>query len=135
MKLKAKNLNWLAGRPVVIIGNSVSKKLNIHVDERVSLRYKNKRVYAVVDLFPDLVKNNEVGLSNEIVSILGNKSGETMDVGTSEMYVGARLIKKKMAGEKLTKEEIKILVSEIANNNLTESEIAFFVSASRSDPN
>ena len=131
MKLKSKNLNWLAGRPVVILGNETSKKLNIHVDERIAIRHKNKKIYAVVDIFPDLVKSDEIGLSNEISSMLKNKSGEEVDIGTAEMFVGARIVRKKMSGEELTKEEIKILISEIASNNLTEAEIAYFVAAEK----
>lgn len=131
MKLKSKNLNWLAGRPVVILGDDTSKKLNIHVDERISIRYKRKKIYAVVDIFPDLVKKGEIGLSNEIVSLLGNKSGEELDIGTAEIFAGARIIKKKMNGEPLTREEIKTLVLEISNNNLTEAEIAYFVAAEK----
>ncbi len=131
MKLKSKNLNWLAGRPVVILGDDTSKKLNIHVDERISIRYKRKKIYAVVDIFPDLVKKGEIGLSNEIVSLLGNKNGENLDIGTAEIFAGARIIKKKMNGESLTREEIKTLVLEISNNNLTEAEIAYFVAAEK----
>ena len=131
MKLRSKNLNWLAGRPVVILGNDTSKKLNVHVDERISIRYKSKKVYAVVDIFPALVKTGEIGLSNEIVSLLNNKTGDEVDIGTAEMFAGARIVRKKMAGEKLTEDEIKLLVSEISNNNLTEAEIAYFVAAEK----
>lgn len=131
MKLKSRNLNWLAGRPVVILGNEASKKLNVHVDERIAIRYKKKKIYAVVDIFPDLVGQNEIGLSNEISSMLQNKSGEDVDIGTAEMFLGARIVRKKMSGEKLSKEEIELLVSEIANNNLTEAEIAYFVAAEK----
>lgn len=131
MKLKSRNLNWLAGRPVVILGNDASKKLNVHVDERIAIRYKKKKIYAVVDIFPDLVMPNEIGLSNEISSILQNKTGEDVDIGTAEMFIGARIVRKKMSGEKLSQEEIHSLVSEIANNNLTEAEIAYFVAAEK----
>jgi putative thymidine phosphorylase len=131
MKLRSKNLNWLAGRPVVILGNETAKKLNVHVDERIAIRYKSKKIYAVVDIFPDLVKVGEIGLSNEIGAMLQNKSGEEMDIGTAEMFAGARIVRKKMAGETLSKDEIRLLVSEISNNNLTEAEIAYFVAAEK----
>lgn len=131
MKLKSKNLNWLAGRPVAILGNETAKRLNVHVDERISIRYKSKKIYAVVDIFPDLVRVGEIGLSNEIGAMLQNKSGEDMDIGTAEMFAGARIVRKKMAGEVLSKDEIKLLVSEISNNNLTEAEIAYFVAAEK----
>lgn len=131
MKLKARNLNWLAGRPVIILGRETAHRLNVHVDERVSISFKNQKVYAVVDIFSKVVKIDEVGLSHEISSFLKNHSGDLLEIGTAEMLIGARLIRKKMAGEELSKEEIATLVQEITNNNLTESEVAYFVSAEK----
>ena len=55
MKLKIKNFNWLAGRPVVILNDETAKILNVHVDDRIALT-NSKKVYAVVDIFPKLVK-------------------------------------------------------------------------------
>ena len=73
MRLKARNFNWLAGRPVIILDKRTADNLNIHVDERVELLYKGKKLHAVVDIFSKLVKTNEVGLSYEISKILKTK--------------------------------------------------------------
>ena len=131
MRLKSKNLNWLAGRPVVIIGNNISKKLNVHVNDRISIRHGNKKVYAVVDIFPSAVGENEIGLSHEIATLLETRKIDSIDAGTSDSSVGGRLIRKKLHGEKLEHEEIRTLIGEISSNNLTEAEVAYFVSAEK----
>jgi AMP phosphorylase len=131
MKLRARNLRWIAGRPVVILTDNTAKKLNIHVDERVKLSHQKKNIYAVVDLFDGVVKDNEIGLSKEISFKLNLKTNEIVNVSTAEMFLGAKIIKKKLEGKKLTKEEIETIVSEITNNNLTETEIAYFVAAEK----
>lgn len=132
MKLKVKNLNWLAGRPVVILGKETAKKLNVHVNDRIYLSAGgDKKAYAVVDIFSKMLSVDEIGLSAEISQILNTRSGKEIEVGTAEMFSGAMLIKKKMSGEHLTEEEVKSLVTEITNNNLTEAEIAYFVSAEK----
>lgn len=131
MKLKARNLNWLAGRPVVILSDKAAKRLNLHVDERIKLSYKNNKIYATVDIFSGLIAANEIGLSKEISSFLNTKNEDLIELSTAEMLTGAKIIKKKLNGEALTREEIKLIVSEITNNNLTESEIAYFVAAER----
>ncbi|MDO8517576.1 MAG: thymidine phosphorylase [Nanoarchaeota archaeon] len=132
MKLKVRNFNWLAGRPVVIINNETAVKLNIHVDERVSLGHsKSKKIYAVVDIFENLVKTGEIGLSHEISSVIKIKNNSLIEVGHSEMFLAGRLIKKKISGQNLSEDEIKKLVSEIVHNNLTEVEIAYFVAAEK----
>lgn len=130
MKLKIKNFNWLAGRPVVIINDNAAKKLNVFVDDRVAIS-NSKKVYAVVDIFPKLVKDNEIGLSQELSKILKLKNKSIVEVSSSELSDASFLIKKKLNGEKLNKKELTYLISEIVHNNLTEAEIAFFTAAEK----
>ncbi|MEI6058342.1 MAG: thymidine phosphorylase [archaeon] len=133
MILKSRNLNWLAGRPVVILNSETAKKLNINVNERLGIKNPRtkKTVYAVVDIFSRLVKENYLGLSREVIQVLNTKDNEKLEVQISELGVAASLIKKKVSGEHLTKSELNTLVSEIVHNNLTESEIAYFIAAEK----
>jgi AMP phosphorylase len=130
MKLKIRNLNWYAGRPVVILHEDTAKKMNVFVDDRISI-LNPKRVYAVVDIFTGVVKKDEIGLSHEMSSVIKMKKGSLVEVGASEVSGATYLIKKKISGAHLTKEEISYLVSEIVHNNLTEAEIAYFTAAEK----
>jgi len=130
MKLRIKNLNWLAGRPVVILNDKTAKKMNVFVDDRIVIK-NTKKVHAVVDIFPKLVKESEIGLSYELSKILKMKNKAFVEVGTSELSQATRLIRKKLNGETLTKEELSIIISEIVHNNLTEAEIAYFTAAEK----
>ncbi len=130
MKLKVKNFNWLAGRPVVILNQETAAELNVHVDERVSLS-ENHKIFAIVDTFENLVQTGEIGLSEEISRILNKKDNSFIEVSPAGVSVAGQLIKKKLSGERLTEKEIQILVSNIVENDLTESEIAYFVSAEK----
>lgn len=131
MKLKTKKLKWLAGRPVVILSPEASKKLNVNVNERVGIVHRKKKVYAVVDIFSNLIKDDEIGLSQEIIAFIQPRDGSYLDVFPADAFLGGQIIKKKLSGKRLSDEEIRILISEISQNNLTESEIAFFVSAEK----
>jgi len=132
MKLKVKNFNWLAGRPVVILNNETAKKLNVHVDDRVYLQFsRTKKIYAVVDIFQRVIKTGEIGLSHEISSFLKIKNHSYIEVSPSELFLAGKIIKKKISGEKLSEEEINTLICEIVHNNLTEAEIAYFVAAEK----
>ena len=130
MKLKIKNLDWLAGRPVAILNEVTSKKMNVFVDDRIEI-LNSKKVYAVVDIFPKLVKNNEIGLSKELSKILGMKNKSSIEVGVSPLSGATSLIKKKLQGGELDREELTLLISEIVHNNLTEAEIAYFAAAEK----
>ena len=129
--LKVKNFNWLAGRPIVVLNDKTAEKLNVHVDERVLISTKSKKSYAVVDIFPKLVKDNEIGLSQEISRILKTKDNSKVEVTASELMTAGTLIKKKLEGKRLSRDEIIFLISDITQNNLTESEISYFVAAEK----
>lgn len=131
MKLKAKTFEWLAGRPVAILNDKTAKKLNIHIDERILIRSEKKSINTIIDIFPKLIKKDEIGLSTELAKILGIKSGQKIEVSTSEISEAGELIKKKIEGYELTKKEIGIIISELVHNNLTEAEIAYFAAAEK----
>lgn len=133
MKLKAKKLEWVTGRPLVLLSPKTAKELNVHSNERVSLICKEKKLYAAVNISSDLISNGEVGLSNEVLNFLPVKNGCIIDVLPAETSLGGRLIKKKLSGVRLTDEEIHTIISEISQNNMSESEIAFFVSAEQNN--
>ncbi len=130
MRLRVKNFNWIAGRPVVILNSETAEKLDVHVDERVALS-NSKKIYAVVDIFEKIIKNGEIGLSNEILKILKVKSGSIIEVDNAPLPKATLLIRKKLNGERLTKEEINSIVSDIVHNNLTEAEVAYFTAAEK----
>jgi len=129
MYLKIKNLDWLAGRPVVILNSHSAKKLNVRADERVSLN--GKKIYAVVDIFNSLVKDDEIGLTEELSSVLNKKNGDQIDVSPASLHRAGIAISQKLSGKELSKQDIDEIVSEIVKNNLTESEIAYFLSAEK----
>jgi putative thymidine phosphorylase len=131
VKLKIKNFDWLAGKPVVILNSEAAQKLNVHVDDRVELSYGHKKIQAVVDIFSKLVTKNQIGLSNEIRSILKTKKGCCIEVSTADLTESGYLIRKKLSGKDLTKEDLTTIISEIVHNNLTEAEIAYFASAEK----
>jgi len=94
MKLKIKNFNWLAGRPVVFLNKEAAKKLNVHVDERISVSADSKKVYAVVDIFEKMLKKGEIGVSDEISRILNLKKNSRVEVSNSLFSSSGELIKR-----------------------------------------
>ena len=131
MKLRVKNFEWLAGRPVVILNEFTAKKLNVHLDERVSIFYGNKKIYAVVDLFQKIVKDGEMGVSKEISSYLNLHENSEIEISAAPLSKATKVIKKKLDGEELSEEEISLFISEVVRNNLTEAEIAYFIAAEK----
>ena len=128
MKLKVKILNFSAGKPVCMINEKTAEKISLHVGNRVSIEKKDKKAISIVDISQGL--NPEViGVSNEIVKTLNLKAGENIEVKIVSKPHSIELIKKKIKGQELKKQEIQEVVNDISKNALTDAEIAFFISA------
>src|SRR3989344_4752468 len=129
MKLIVKELKFLAGRPVCIIHEKTAKKMSLHVGERVSISKENKKIISIIDTIHTLLKQNQIAVSGEIIEQLELKNKEKVEVKIIEKPYSIALIKRKLKGEHLNKREIEEIISNIANNSLTEVEVAFFISA------
>jgi AMP phosphorylase len=130
MELRIKKVGFLTGRPVCMVHEKTAKKMSLHVGERLSIKNKRgKEIISVVDIVSGILKPSEIAVSDKIIKRLNLKSPEKVKVELSERPHSIILIKKKLKGEVLTKEEIEEIVQNIANNSLTEVEVAFFISA------
>lgn len=129
MKLKIRKLNFLTGRPVCLIDEKTAKEMSFHVGHRIFIERNGEKVISIVDTTSGFLKDNEIAVSDEITHILKTKPGNLVEVGVAPRPHSIKLIKKKLKGEKLKKSEIYEIVENIANNSLTETEIAFFISA------
>ncbi|MBS3093474.1 thymidine phosphorylase [Candidatus Pacearchaeota archaeon] len=129
MKLKIKKFNFVSGRPICMIHGDTAKKLSFHVGQRILISRKKKKLICVLNTMEHIIQKNEIAVSHEISDILKLKPGNVVDVEIAEKPRSIDLIKEKLNGKKLNKDEIFEIIQNIANNSLTEVEVAFFVSA------
>jgi len=127
MLLKVKSLKFLAGRPVAIMNYKTARRLSIFVGERI--RIKNHiAITAIVDLAHGVVKENEIALSKEILDEMRISEGYAVEVNAAPMPKSAEHILEKLDGKELKYEDLYEIASDIVDNSMTESEIAYFVS-------
>ncbi|MDP1728625.1 MAG: AMP phosphorylase [archaeon] len=130
MKLKVKIMRFLAGRPIVILDYKTAIKINVHVGERINIIDHSKNIISVVDTSKGgFLKPDEIAVSNEVVSMLNLRENQLVEVEIAEKPESTLLIRKKMDGHVLEKQEIFKIINDIVNNALTEVEIAYFISA------
>jgi len=128
-KLKVKLLKLSAGRPVVILHKKFAEKSSLHVNDRVYIERKGKRIAAVVDIATGFLKPNEIVVSIEVSKTMKLKENSLVDIEPATRPKSLELIRKKLFCRKLNKKEFKEIMSDIVKNTLTEAEIAYFVSA------
>ena len=130
MKLKIKQLVFLTGRPVCMIHEKTAKDMSLHVGDRVKIKNNShQEIVSIVDTVSGIIKPSEIAVSEEISKLLSLKNNDPVDVEITEHPRSISFIKKKLKGGELSKSEIDEIIHDIAENALTEIEVAFFVSA------
>ncbi|MBS3080859.1 thymidine phosphorylase [Candidatus Pacearchaeota archaeon] len=129
MKLKVKRFNFSTGRPVCMVNETTARELSLYVGQRILIKKNGKKIISVVNIIEDTLKKNEIAVSKEISSVLNIHPQDKVEVEIAEQPHSIELIKEKLKGRRLKKKEIYEIIENIANNALTEVEVAFFVSA------
>ncbi|MEK6914167.1 MAG: thymidine phosphorylase [Nanoarchaeota archaeon] len=129
MKLFIKRLRFSAERPICMIHADTAKELSLHVGNRVLIDKGKKDLICSIDTIDGIVNKKEIAVSEDVIEKLNLKSRDLVNVDIIKKPLSIDLIKKKLEGHRLTKKEIYEIIRDIANNSLTEVEIAFFVSA------
>ncbi|MCS7134700.1 MAG: thymidine phosphorylase [Candidatus Pacearchaeota archaeon] len=131
MKLKAKPLKLFAGRSIAILHKETAEKLQLHEDSRIRIKKIGEKrwVTAVIDIAEEMVKKDEIALSNDITKIIKIKRKDWVEVAVELRPYSINYINKKMQGKRLNFTEIYSIISDIAKDRLKEGEIAYFISA------
>ena len=129
MKLKAKFLDWTAGRPVAIMHKNKATSLNFNVGDRILIGKNKKKIIAILDSAEEILKEDEIAVSSEVISFLRLKESQPVEINFVPKPRTLEYISKKSKNKKLSKKEIKEIIKDIVNNALTEPEISFFISS------
>ncbi|MEK6875278.1 MAG: thymidine phosphorylase [Nanoarchaeota archaeon] len=128
MELKIRILKWSAGVPVAMLNEGTAEKLGVHLRDRISIKINSHELFTIVDTVGKLVKENEIAVSSEIKERLNLYQGQKVDVNLANYPESLNFIKDKLNGKRLSRKQIDAIIKDIADNSLSESEIALFVS-------
>jgi AMP phosphorylase len=129
-KLKARTVDLKTGKLIAILNIIDAKELGVFPNDRIEIFSPdtNKIVKAVVDVTDSIIKENEIGIFKDLQKILEIKDEQYVEVKAAQKPKSTEFIKKKLDGKKLSFEEIKQIVNDIADNSLSEIEATAFVS-------
>jgi AMP phosphorylase len=130
MRLKSRFLGLEAGgKLVVVLNREDAEDLVVSSLERVKITRGKKEAIAIVNTTTKLIERGVVGVYEEVRESLGLKEGDEVDVEVAPLPVSVYFIRNKLAKRKLTYEEILEIVKDMVKGNLSEVEIASFVTA------
>jgi len=128
MMLKTKFYDVDSSEPRVILNEFDAMEIGVKELDRVKLDTKIP-ITVMVSTSDTLVKKGEVLICNDIVKKTGIKDKEMINVSYSPKPDSVRSIRKKMDGQKLTKEEINEIVFDILESKLSKIEVSAWITS------
>lgn len=131
LKVKVRDMDIATGGILVaIISQEVAEQMDLHPEDRIVLKKGNKVTTAVVDIAESsrVIDDGNIGLFEEVLDALNAKDNDTVSIDIQRKPKSISYIKKKLNSKTLTKVEIDEIVKDIVLNNLTDTELAYFVS-------
>jgi len=130
MKLKTRILGLEAGgKSIVVLNREDADDLSVSSLERVRISKDNKESIAIVNTTNRLIRRGTIGVYEEVRNSLGLEEGEEVEVEIAPLPSSVYFIRNKLRQRKLTYREIREIVSDMVRGNLSEIEIAAFVTA------
>ncbi|MEM2082438.1 MAG: AMP phosphorylase [Candidatus Bathyarchaeia archaeon] len=130
MKLKAKPLGLdSGGKSVVVLNKDDASDMGVLALGRVRVGFGGKELTAIVNTTTALIGSGYVGVCEEVRRALGVSEGVELEVEPTPPPKSLHSIRNKLRGRKLAYGELLEIVRDVVEGNLSDMEIAAFVTA------
>lgn len=128
MKLRVVLIPHELPQNLVVMSPDTAAQLELRTNDRVKISWNGKTAIAIVSTTPGFPKG-ALGLYMNVARTLNVGEGAEIHVEVCEPPVSAKVIKRKLAGARLTPEEIHQLVCDIVEGRLSEVELTALVTS------
>jgi len=130
LRLKAHILGLeTGGKPIVILNAEDVAELGARSLSRVRIQYRNEELTAIVNTTSRVIKQGSIGISEEVKTKLKLRQDADVFVEVAKFPSSLQYVINRLKGRKLTYEEIREIIKDVVEGNLSEIEIAAFVTA------
>jgi AMP phosphorylase len=129
MRVRTLNIEAGGGKTIAIINWEDARELGIHPPGRLILSKGSKKISVIVDVAEKFVREGEIAVYKEVQQLLRLKSGNNINVSPEKGLESKKYIKKKINGDELAEKDISTIVQDVIERNLSDIELASFVTA------
>jgi len=126
---KVRLIDIKQGAYEVLLNVADAEELGVHPLDRVRISCENGSLTSVVNITDTLIRQGEIGVFSEVADALGLKEGDIVNAVPGERPSSLQYIRKKMDGQKLSSNEIRVIIKDIVDNSLSDVELSAYVSA------
>lgn len=126
---KVKLIDIKQGTYEVLLNVEDAEELGVHPLDRVRTSCERGSLTSVADITDTLIGKGEIGVFADAAEALKLKDGDLVNIVPGERPSSLQYIKKKIEGRKLSGQEIRAIVKDIVDNNLSDIELSAYVSA------
>ncbi|MFH1722030.1 MAG: AMP phosphorylase [Candidatus Altiarchaeota archaeon] len=129
MKRKVKVIAVETGKLVAVLSLEDMKELGIHVSDRIKINAGKSIATAITDSTTTFVEEGEIALFEDLIKALNVKEGDEVDITVTNQPQSIRYIRKKMEGKKLESSEIRTIIQDVVDNNLSDVELTAYITS------
>ncbi len=112
---------------IAIVHEKDASRIGAHAGGKIRLMIGDKSLSCTVLITKTLVNEGYIGIDRATAKNLGVEDGDTVGVRSIGLPRSFSIIRKKLHGQKLSSEEIRIVVREVVDGTLTDGQIAAFL--------
>lgn len=128
MKLRVRELKLNAGKPIAFIHERDASILGVRAGDHVEISINSTSVSCVVDIASGLFKKGELALSQECLKQLNAKKGTLVSLRYAGTPQAAKILQQRLKCKLYSRADLHAIIQDIVNGQLSEAEIAYFVS-------
>ncbi|HRW81895.1 MAG TPA: molybdopterin dinucleotide binding domain-containing protein, partial [Methanothrix sp.] len=113
------------GQYKVMLNLADARELGMNAGDRVRVKAKGASFTAILDVTTQMVEPGKVGIFTEAHQKVGE--AKEVDVAPAAKPLSISYIKRIMDEEKLTEDQIRTIVQDIVDNNLSDVEISAYL--------
>jgi AMP phosphorylase len=126
VELRTRIMGIKLDEPRAVINREDADKLGLIAGDRVKINYRGSSLTAPVSI-SNFAEKGSIVIFLDLAERLEVKDGDFVDITRSDSQLSVELIRRKMAGAKLSKREIEEIVSDIHSGSLSNVELTAFI--------
>jgi len=130
MKLRVRCLDLDAGgKTIAIINAEDARELGVHPLERIILKKGRQTLTVLVNITSKSVMHGDIDVYSEVKEIMRLRDGDFIEVSPRPELASKQYIRKKIDGGELSYKEIRTIIDDVIERNLSDLELSALVTA------